>query len=123
MSSAFVRTDPLGRSTNQITAAVISDLHVYDKSLTSSGVVVPSFIELGTPEDQVGEHPIKALLTLIECEGISADILLCPVDLGDKSQPAATKHAWTNIHEIEAGLGMRAVFATAGNHDVDSRFT
>ena len=58
---------------------------------------------------------------MIEAEGLSADLLLCPGDLGDKASIEGIKYAWQAVHRIGNKLKCQLVAGTAGNHDLDSR--
>lgn len=42
--------------------------------------------------------------------------------MGDKANPSAIKFAWDQIHRIKKALGAEGLIATAGNHDLDSRY-
>jgi 3',5'-cyclic AMP phosphodiesterase CpdA len=58
---------------------------------------------------------------LIDDNHLKADILLCCGDLADKADPGAMKYVWTSLSGLARGLGAK-LCATAGNHDVDSRY-
>jgi 3',5'-cyclic AMP phosphodiesterase CpdA len=98
--------------------AVLSDLHAYE---SSTGATEPSHLQIGAREDIIEQHPISGLLDLIDKHDLKADLLLCPGDLADKAHPASLKYAWQQVHAVGKKLGAKVV-ATAGNHDVDSRF-
>lgn len=99
--------------------AVASDLHAYETDPNE-----PSHLNITIPENQTHVHPISALIKLIKKEGeeISADILLCPGDLGDKAQSSGIQYAWKSIHKIGAALNAKLITAASGNHDLDSRY-
>ena len=100
--------------------AVASDLHAYDNCGRRPE---PSHLRISHPEDQPGKHPIAGLVKLIvEDEKLSADLLLCPGDLGDQVEIAGIKYAWEKLHQVGLKLGAGLVTATAGNHDLDSRY-
>jgi predicted phosphodiesterase len=68
-------------------------------------------------------HPVAGLKHFIAREGIKADMLLCPGDVANKADPAALKYGWNALVEIGSLLGVgKQFFATAGNHDMDSRY-
>jgi 3',5'-cyclic AMP phosphodiesterase CpdA len=101
--------------------AVVSDLHAFDSKendLTTS----PSHLKITLPENDPGKHPISGLIQLIEDEKISADLLLCGGDMGDKAQRAGIMYSWKAIHQLGEKLNARLVTATSGNHDLDSRY-
>jgi hypothetical protein len=43
--------------------------------------------------------------------------------MGDKANSAAQQYVWAKIQEIGSALGAPLVLGTAGNHDMDSRYT
>lgn len=96
--------------------AVMSDLHAYDTPLEPK--IPPSFLSAGTPDDKF-QHPIAALLDLIERESLCADVVVCPGDLADKGEPAGARCGWGEVRRVADALGASDVVATAGNHDVD----
>jgi 3',5'-cyclic AMP phosphodiesterase CpdA len=102
-----------------LTIAIASDLHAYDEH---KGDNKPSHLLITDPEDQPGKHPISGLVKLIEQEDLSADLLLCPGDLSHQAKPGPLKYAWQALHKIKSVLGAELVVATAGNHDLDSRY-
>ena len=98
-----------------IRIAVASDLHAY-----SGGKDSPS--HLNVSEAATGlQHPIAALMKLIEGEHLSADFLLSPGDLGDKADAKGIAYSWSALGQVASGLKCRFYTATAGNHDIDSR--
>jgi hypothetical protein len=68
-----------------------------------------------------GNHPVEALLDLIERDKLSADVVLVPGDLTDKVDQAGMLVAWAGVKEIAGALGADLIATTLGNHDVDSR--
>lgn len=107
---------PINSANSHITIAVASDLHAHSEG----GDNGPSHLCTSTPEDS--RHPISSLIELIRIHDLSADVLLCPGDLADKANPAALTYAWQAIHKIKKALHAPDLIATAGNHDVDSRY-
>jgi len=101
---------------DEISVAVLSDLHAYES--VDDPDKRPSFYCLS---DDINDTPVGALFNLIQKDGLRADIVLCPGDLGDKASPAGIKDAWTRVHEVATQLGASLVAGTVGNHDVDSR--
>lgn len=99
--------------------AVASDLHAFTTGSSSGD---PSHLSTGLPEAPVNDHPIASLLKLISTEQLTADYLLCPGDLGNKSDPAGIAYAWTQIHRLGDALKAEHTLATTGNHDLDSRY-
>jgi predicted MPP superfamily phosphohydrolase len=99
--------------------AVISDIHACDGVVSGRQ---PSFLRVSDAENNPALHPIIGLKKLITDERIKADMLLCPGDFGDRALQIGIKYAWEKVHDVGKSLGTRQVFATAGNHDLDSRF-
>src|SRR4051794_38901144 len=99
--------------------AVLSDLHAYENSTTGGE---PSNLRVGDPQDQVGLNPIAGLRRLIEEENLTADVLLCPGDLGDRAERAGIQYAWRAVTDLQSLFGAELLVAAAGNHDLDSRY-
>lgn len=102
---------------NLIRIAVASDLHAHSNSDPS-----PSHLNISMPESLTFQHPISALLELIRAEKLVADILLSPGDLGDKADAEGIAYAWAALGKLASALECGMFAATAGNHDLDSRF-
>jgi hypothetical protein len=108
---------------------VLSDLHAHDERFatplghaapeTSPGK--PSWLEYSgrAPSER---DPILSLLKLIQDANISAQFLLIPGDICHKANGDALRSAWDDIDRIRDALGADATIATAGNHDLDSRY-
>jgi hypothetical protein len=99
--------------------AVASDLHAYDNCGRRPE---PSHLKISHPEDQPGKHPIAGLIKLIKDGKLAADLLLCPGDLGDQAEVVGIQYAWKKLHQLGSDLGAGLVTATAGNHDLNSRY-
>lgn len=97
--------------------AIASDLHchVARKSDTRSALLV------GMSDEPRGRNPVSSLLRHIEKERLTADYLLCPGDLADRVDLDGLRAGWESVSRIGEALGVRAVLACAGNHDIDSR--
>jgi len=100
-----------------IRIAIASDLHAH---ATDDGS--PSHLDIRIAESLPNQHPISGLYKLIEEDSLSAQILLCPGDLGHQSSPEAIKYAWEQLHKLGKKMGSKLVTGTAGNHDIDSRY-
>jgi hypothetical protein len=98
--------------------AIASDLHCHRPD---SGEPAASFLTTGLPKVPWKVNPVEALKRRIAASNLSAEILLCPGDLGNRCSPEGMAAAWEAIQEIGEALGTRRVVATIGNHDVDSR--
>lgn len=105
-----------------LTVAVLSDLHAYEPK-TGDGTPKPSHYSIADVGADAGKSPIAGLKALISREHLVADVLLCPGDLAHQANPVAIDHAWRAVHAIKKSLKGRLMAATAGNHDVDSRYT
>lgn len=101
--------------------AVLSDLHAFDSHKHQGSH--PSFLDVST-SPRVGDarNPVESALELIKQENLGADLVLCGGDMGDKAHPLGIRHAWAHLETLRDRLGARAVIATSGNHDVDSRY-
>lgn len=97
--------------------AVVSDCHA--KAGPVSGTSDATWVI--TDRDSPTENPLEGLADFIRDESLTADVLLCPGDLCDKSDWAALPYAWDKLHEIAEALEADTIIATAGNHDIDSR--
>jgi predicted phosphodiesterase len=106
-------------STTSLRIAVASDLHAISGSVVSSG---RSHLRADESEDQPGKQPVGGLLKLIRDENLTAQLLICPGDLGDKADPEGIRYAWKALHRVGDALGCKVVLGTTGNHDVDSRY-
>jgi hypothetical protein len=82
----------------------------------------PSHLDTTQAESLTLHHPISALLALIRSNSITADLLLSPGDLGDRANPSGIAYAWSALAKLAKELRCEAYAATAGNHDLDSRF-
>src|SRR5581483_8458633 len=96
------------------TFAVISDLHCRLTSDTND-----SYLTVGSLRTPSTRHPVQALLTLIEDEGLTADGLLVPGDLTNKARTEGLQQGWDYSLEIGRSLGARVVVPVIGNHDID----
>lgn len=104
----------------ELRIAVLSDMHVCEAAL---GGRQPSLLRVSDPENHPSLHPIAGLRKLISDEKLKSDLLVCPGDLGDRALKIGIKYAWEKIHEVGRWLKSRHIVATAGNHDLDSRYT
>ena len=74
-------------------------------------------IRLRVPAD---DHPVESLLNVIEEEGFSVDLTLCPGDFTDKANIQGFISGWSYSLEINRKLKGPNIIATVGNHDVDA---
>lgn len=101
--------------------AIISDVHAFDKADLEAGDSPPSYFEISASEADSEKHPIGGLLQLIRAQNLTADLVLSPGDLGDKSNTAGIAQAWSALHRVGHALGAKLSTAVCGNHDLDSR--
>jgi hypothetical protein len=101
---------------------VISDLHAFDGN--SGGPEAraddfPSHLNIAAAS---GHNPLTSLEVLIKSENLTADALLCCGDMCDKAYPSAISYVWDKLQLIKVQLTAPTLFATLGNHDLDSRY-
>jgi calcineurin-like phosphoesterase family protein len=106
-------------STNLLTLYICSDFHAYDG--TGHIQTPPSWLDIQAAGNGA-PSPIAKFLDFLQENPYQADIAIFCGDLGDKAHPAAATFAWQKVHEISAKLGAKITIATAGNHDLDSRY-
>jgi predicted phosphodiesterase len=100
----------------RVTFAVISDMHCrLAKDPTDSS------LEVGSARIPQADHPVQALLDLIEKRGIRADALLIPGDLTNRASREGLSQAWDFALEIGAALRCKRTIPVLGNHDIDSQ--
>jgi metallophosphoesterase superfamily enzyme len=102
---------------SKITLAIASDLHAH-----ANHPVSPSHLNTSAPESMANQHPITGLVTLIETEKLTATALLSPGDLGHQADAQGIRYSWNALKRISTALGADFFTATAGNHDIDSRY-
>jgi hypothetical protein len=102
---------------NVIRVAVASDLHAH--ALDSE---TPSYLDVRQPANLANQNPIEGLKKLIKENGLEASLLLSPGDLGHQASPIGISYAWKELHSLGEALKAKIVTATAGNHDIDSRY-
>ena len=73
------------------------------------------------PRIPINQHPVSSLLSLIEKENLICDIVLCPGDLGDKSDEQGIYSSWSFLEEIKLKLNAKFLLGIPGNHDINSR--
>ena len=97
--------------------AVASDLHAHSGHKNS-----PSHLNINHPESPAAHHPIASLVDLIRREQLRATALLSPGDLGHQADPQGIRYSWQALSQISKELRAEFLAATAGNHDIDSRY-
>ena len=100
----------------------LSDIHACSIDLTK-GAGSPSYVSTKPNHHSLASKidPFEALFVLIKEKNITCDIVLCGGDLGDKADPAGIKLAWDQLQKLKLLVQAQRLFATTGNHDLDSR--
>lgn len=99
---------------------VISDVHCFHSSKHKDVISTTRMFSdmLRTPRLQ---HPFEALMLAIEEERIKRpDFIVCPGDMTENCDKQGLITTWTYLKEISHMYGGIPIYATAGNHDVDS---
>lgn len=102
----------------RIRAAVVADIHAYDGNARSNER--PSHYDTTAPPAEAA-HPLRELCRTVKRSGVTADVLLCCGDMGDRADPTGARQCWSELDNLRAALGATRLIGTAGNHDVDSR--
>lgn len=97
--------------------AVMSDLHAHSETTGPS----PSHLKVLGASSSGAIDPVRHLAELIQEQGLKADLLLSPGDLGDKASTEGIRYAWNCLHEMGALLKAHLITASSGNHDLNSR--
>jgi len=119
-STARAKQKKVSNSANDILrVAIVSDLHVFGE--IKAGAAQPSWLPASASASSTAENPLAHLRRLIEREAISADLLIVPGDITNAASNIGLTAAWRFIQEIKNWLKAKELFATVGNHDLDSR--
>ncbi len=73
------------------------------------------------PRIPINQHPVAALINLIEKSKLESDVLICPGDLGDRADEQGISTSWTFLEEIKLKINAKILIGIPGNHDVNSR--
>jgi 3',5'-cyclic AMP phosphodiesterase CpdA len=101
----------------EVEIAVVSDFHCHPKSFTPWD----SLLHYDASRKPANNHPVAALLRLIEQRELRATVLLVPGDLTNRVDKKGFRAGWSYCLEIASALGAKSIIATLGNHDVDYR--
>lgn len=105
-----------------IRIAVLTDFHAY-AGRPDDKVASPSWLDLSKVQSDPGLNAFAGLLDAIKgTSDMTADVVLCCGDLGDKADPAGQQYVWGEVEKVRVALGAKLTLGAAGNHDVDSRF-
>lgn len=103
-----------------IKIALLSDLHAYSGNLNPQ----PSRLGLEVSQAYANQHPITGLLNIAKQDpNFRADYLMCAGDMCDRADAGAVSYIWSELEKIQKQLEAKHLFATAGNHDIDSRYS
>lgn len=101
--------------------AIVSDLHCHpeDKQNYKNNATILFTDKL---RDISKEHPIENLKELRVNDKIDdVDIVLCPGDFTNQSDKQGLISGWDFVNEISNIFNAQYIYATLGNHDIDSR--
>jgi len=96
--------------------AVLSDLHFGSAKQEKDH----TFVIAGEPAVP-RQHPFEDLRRLIEAEGISANVVVCPGDITLQAGRIGLQHAWEALNQLTADLQAEHLLVATGNHDISSR--
>lgn len=97
---------------------VVSDIHAYSRPREDGSK--PSYVKAG---DTADTSPTSSFERLLQTGQIpKPDIVISPGDLSDQADQAGLNFAWTFLQRLVAHSAKGLLLATAGNHDVDSRY-
>jgi predicted phosphodiesterase len=100
--------------------AIVSDLHCHPEESDYKNNATLLFTD--KLRDEVKQHPIESLKELKENKEFdSVDILLCPGDFTHQSNKQGMLTGWTYVREMFDIFEAKEIYATLGNHDIDSR--
>jgi 3',5'-cyclic AMP phosphodiesterase CpdA len=97
---------------------ILSDLHTHADLISDTS---PSYISSRDDSQDPKINSLSGLLKFVQQQGLRANWIICPGDIAHQATPDAHSYAWTKLSEIRRAVGATNVFATVGNHDVDSR--
>lgn len=101
-------------------ALILSDLHAITKRDPSRPL--PSLIEFANTTRSVTQDPLLGLQHLLASGSVpTPDVIICAGDLADKADANAIRSVWEEINTIARDVSIPIVFATCGNHDLDTR--
>ena len=100
--------------------AVLTDIHAF----SGGEGIAPSWINLAEDQSNATINPFAGLHAEIAKDAsMRADVVICCGDMGDKASPDGQQYVWQEINKLKEALGASQVLGTAGNHDMDSRFS
>ena len=105
---------------NLLRMAVLTDIHAF----SGGDGAAPSWLNLADDQANIIINPFAGLhAEIANDESMRADLVICCGDMGDKASPEGQQYVWQEINKLKDALGASLVLGTAGNHDMDSRFS
>lgn len=101
---------------------VLSDLHARSKDRKPDSSEVDQVSYLPAYPEKADHRPFDNLEELIKRDEITADLIMCPGDICDKGDTQGFSYAWGKLNDLKRLVKARALIATCGNHDLDSRY-
>jgi predicted phosphodiesterase len=97
---------------------VVTDIHACASD--QPGALQRSYVHAG---QGVSSSPTEEFIDLIKRNSdCRPDVVVCCGDMGDQANPTGLQHAWNFLNELVKLSPASLLLATAGNHDLDSRF-
>lgn len=97
---------------------VVSDIHACASDQPDASQ--RSYVNAG---QGFSSSPTEEFITLIDGHpDFRPDVVVCCGDMGDQANPTGLQHAWKFLNELVKLSSAPLLLATAGNHDLDSRF-
>lgn len=104
---------PTDYGDEKLRVAVFSDIHADVQSSDTYVMAEP-------PNSLENEQPLADLLSFIESRPLQADVVLCPGDLGNRSNDTGKAYGWKILNKISERLGASLLVASPGNHDLQT---
>ncbi len=102
---------------------ILSDLHAYTSAIQDDDRTnKPSYLDLMKLASEPHLDPFESFTAVAKKPELSVDYVICPGDMGDRGSPEGIQFVWGKLQALSHALGAKNVLATAGNHDVDSRY-
>ncbi len=102
----------------ELKIAVVSDLHC-NHSRSEGGI--DTWLLSDNMRRPVHQHPVQSLIDLIKKDELKVDLLICPGDISNRTDPQGLITGWSFLEELKVSFYASHLIATLGNHDVDSR--
>lgn len=100
-----------------IKIAIISDLHC----MHGKQHPMKTLLYSDAPIIPASDHPVQALMELIDNEALECDYVVCPGDIANSMDKQGIISGYGYVESIKTKLKASLSFYTPGNHDRDSR--